>query len=90
MESKIEDGGPAFPPGYEMDPNDHTKVVYHGLTKRDWFAGQALAGLLGNPGGPYQANSQSGWGIVNCDMSHVATTCFKLADTMLAARKAGA
>jgi hypothetical protein len=38
---QINDGGPAFPNiGYTIDKN------YNGMTLRDWFAGQALAGLL--------------------------------------------
>ena len=35
---KLEDGGPAFPQWGLGAPS--------GLTLRDWFAGQALAGLL--------------------------------------------
>lgn len=38
--TKPYDGGPAF-------PTTAGQVVYsHGMTLRDWFAGQALAGLL--------------------------------------------
>lgn len=80
MESKIEDGGPAFPPGYEMDPNDPTKVVYRGLTKRDWFAGQALTEF---------ANLTS---LKHSEVTAkvIANLSYQLADAMLAARKAGA
>lgn len=84
MAEKIEDGGPAFPLA-RQSPYDED-----GMRLRDWLAGQALAGLVGNPGGPYQANSMSGWGIVNCDPIHVACVCYQLADAMLATRKAGA
>ena len=35
--SKINDGGPAYP----MHPNSWE----YGMTLRDWFAGQALAGM---------------------------------------------
>jgi len=38
---QINDGGPAFPNlGYNADKN------YNGMSLRDWFAGQALAGML--------------------------------------------
>lgn len=84
-DSKIDDGGPAFFHG--PDPHDPQKAT-QGLTVRDWFAGQALAGLAGNPGGPYQANDWRGWGIVNCDVSDIAAECYEMADAMIAARKA--
>jgi hypothetical protein len=41
--SKINDGGPAFPHAHEDYP------FQHGMSLRDWFAGQALAGILANP-----------------------------------------
>jgi hypothetical protein len=37
----INDGGPAFP--------RHAYDGHDGMTLRDWFAGQALAGMLANP-----------------------------------------
>lgn len=42
-----ETGGPAFPVTREMiGPNDTFNVVAtEGMTLRDWFAGQALAGI---------------------------------------------
>lgn len=36
-----QDGGPAFP---QPDASDNC-----GMSLRDWFAGQALAGILGSP-----------------------------------------
>jgi len=42
----IDDGGFAFP--RQLDRNDNGDIVgclEHGMTLRDWFAGQALAGL---------------------------------------------
>lgn len=42
MTKKIEDGGPAFP---HMAADGHTDYRL-GLTVRDWFAGQALVGIL--------------------------------------------
>ena len=38
--NKLADGGPAFPQGHMEGPH----VNPSGMTLRDWFAGQALAG----------------------------------------------
>jgi len=46
MTDTEDDGGPAFPLqsiGPEYPPG------YAGMSLRDWFAGQALAGILANP-----------------------------------------
>lgn len=56
-------------------------------TLRDQFAMSALQGLCSNPGGPFQANSLSGWAIVNCELSDIAAESYRLADAMLEARK---
>jgi hypothetical protein len=47
----INDGGPAFPRHALKITFPDGSVVPHdpGMTLRDWFAGQALAGLLANP-----------------------------------------
>lgn len=44
------DGGPAFPaPSEDDDRTGEPYVVgFPGLSMRDWFAGQALAGALAN------------------------------------------
>ncbi len=60
-----DDGGPAFPTGaFPITP---------GMTLRDWFAGQALAGMLADNrvGTPQQ----------------FAVIAFRVAEAMLAARK---
>jgi hypothetical protein len=62
--SALKDGGPAFP----------YRDRYPGMTLRDWFAGQALAGLLASKG--YHERSVA------------ATDAFNLADAMLTAREA--
>lgn len=67
---------PAFPRSYSSDG-------HNGMSLRDWFAGQALAGLCGNPGGPFQACDRSGWTMVNCGPNHVARQCYELADAMM-------
>ena len=38
--SKIDDGGPAFPTEPNKQPGFY---LHHGMSLRDWFAGQALA-----------------------------------------------
>ncbi len=42
------DGGPAFPCGYHPEGNSADQG---GMSLRDWFAGQALVGLLSNANG---------------------------------------
>lgn len=45
--SEIKDGGPAFPGSYKGQHGYH--VWSDGMSKREWFAGMALQGLLANP-----------------------------------------
>lgn len=44
MKTPIEDGGPAFP----ATQNGPDGCTQYGMTLRDWFAGQALAGYMAN------------------------------------------
>ena len=64
--STINDGGPAFP--------KHGYVGRDGMTLRDWFASQALVGLVG------RAETNDGLAI--------AKDAYVIADAMLAAREA--
>jgi len=41
----INDGGPAFPMSYD-NSLAYTYPSHQGMTLRDWFAGQALAGFI--------------------------------------------
>ncbi len=70
----IADGGPAFP-GEARYVEGAGMVTVHGMSLRDWFAGQALAGLLG---------TKEGW---DADNSDLVTSAFEIADAMLARRK---
>ena len=65
----IHDGGAAFPLAVTTD-----SVDYHGMSLRDWFAGQALAGILSNPN------------IENAFFKVDAGLAYEAADAMLAAR----
>ena len=64
-------GGPAFPTHSTMQPLDT-----RGMTLRDYFAGQALAGMLADP---------------NVGTREETAECaYDMADYMLAAREKGA
>lgn len=66
----MKNGGSAFPvAGDSLDDG-----YVEGMTLRDWFAGQALAGLMA-----MQSSS--------VDPSSTAKRCFTLADAMLAERE---
>jgi hypothetical protein len=61
MSNQVNDGGPAFPvPMFTRDadgqPMSPTEYGLGGMTLRDWFAGQALAGMLANPAKDYGYN----------------------------------
>ena len=83
--SAQDNGGPAFP--REDYQTDHAPGQ-RGMTLRDYFAAKAMAGLLANPGGPIQDNTQCGWDFVNCTDEDVAGLCYRIADAMLKASQA--
>ena len=73
-------GGPAFSMPALAPPGEWA-VSYSGMTLRDWFAGQALAGVVGE--------CLKGSGMV-CDKGRaktVAMICLDYADAMLAERE---
>jgi hypothetical protein len=88
--SKINDGGPAFPQSdlsaYGMGPSETQNC---GMTLRDWFAGQALAGLTSYADDPLRLQGdetveearQRFW-------RGLANVSYVIADAMLAAREA--
>lgn len=74
----MHDGGPAFPVMfYALDSMGEMAIreQFEGMTLRDWFAGQALAGIA----------------LDVCDVPQgsVAERCYALADAMIAAREGG-
>ena len=80
--SEINDGGPAFPrsrpSGYinTKDPDwEFWERQASGMTLRDWFAGQALTGIL--------VDSRS----TRMTVGEATSTAFELADSMLRARE---
>jgi len=70
-------GGPAFP-RFVPDGHYNGSVDAEGMTLRDWFAGQALAGYMADP------NLVCGDSVAR---QRVAKVCYGLADAMLEARK---
>ena len=74
-DTKIEDGGPAFPCDVQVEDNSgsHYEERY-GLTMRDWFAGQALQGQAHRLASPWEHRDI------------LAKDCYDIADAMLAAR----
>lgn len=76
MTDRIEDGGPAFPEPVAISPSDDVYPAYGGMSLRDWFAGQALAGLYAS--GPH-----------DCDQHGIAHDAYLVADAMIAARQKG-
>ena len=80
MSAPINDGGPAFHSITVKNGDNYNAPVhvYHrGMSLRDWFAGQALSGLLTQP-----AEIEFGPG-------HFAKAAYEMADAMIAARKGG-
>lgn len=80
--SQIDDGGSAFPAEVYLTPRDTIATKCPGMTLRDWFAGQALTGMIPIEYAPNgQINSQA--------KKHalvVASHAYNIADAMLAAR----
>lgn len=69
----------AFPvPPASFGPSGDLAVATEGMTLRDWFAGQALMGIIAGCAG-------SG---LTYDDHEAAEDAFQVADAMLAARKA--
>jgi hypothetical protein len=77
--TKRDDGGPAFPVP-KLDEDHEICGVFNGLSLRDHFAGQALAGLCANPG-TSAGTDQAAFNNI------AAKACYMLADAMLAARQ---
>ena len=75
--SKCDNGGPAFPiPGSEREPERG------GMTLRDWFAGQALAGDAANSSDGNYSQSAS-----DAQLLNAAKLFYRIADAMIEARK---
>lgn len=67
-------GGPAYPCTFSEGAGSlaFTETIYSGMTLRDWFAGQALAGITQDS---------------DCFWPGAAPLAYQYADAMLALRK---
>ncbi len=73
--SQIDDGGAAFPKvGRVNSDNQRVEEMQAGMSLRDWFAGQALAGLTND--------AEVFW-------PRAATLAYEYADAMIATRNGG-
>lgn len=78
MPTTRDDGGPAFPQKIERPSGLGTETTtFFGMSLRDYFAGQALAGINAN-----NTWDESGWGAR-------AVAAYESADAMITARKSG-
>lgn len=73
--SKIRTGGPAFPLS-DSTITDYQNYNDKGMTLRDWFAGQALAGVMASDYDPQT------W-------ERYATVAYQVADAMIVERAKG-
>jgi len=55
---------------------------FHGMTLRDWFAGQALAGLMANANMPFAPD------YAEVEPEQIGAAAYDIAEAMLAARGA--
>ena len=76
MNTPSNDGGPAFPQPDVYHPSGQIQYGTPGMSLRDWFAGQALAGM---------------WAcsVVRGNARELAETAYRNADAMIAARQKG-
>jgi hypothetical protein len=90
----INDGGPAFPvPSVswkEEDGKECVAIGTHGMTLRDYFAGQALAGITSRSVEVYKKLEGSGISMSEIEnelTQRLSCAAYIYADAMLAARE---
>ena len=93
MSTTIDNGGPAFPVpegGLRYGPEGYTAAQFpgtEGMSLRQWYAGQALAGLVVGCSGVFEDGSFSAYHSGPCNDS-VAKRALALADALIAADQA--
>ncbi len=69
------DGGPIHPTSIQF--GDGSEMSSNGMSLRDWFSGQVLSGFMSAKAMHFNPDDDAAY-------------CYRVADAMLAARKAGA
>jgi hypothetical protein len=82
---RLTDGGLAFPQTYQLHEDDPV-TVHEGMSLRDWFAGQALAGW--GEGFHGFAYVMTEYATDPPTIESIAATSYRIADAMLKAREA--
>jgi len=82
MSTEKNDGGPAFPTSGIVVGQD--EILFTGLSMRDWFAGQALTGMLAGEDRELASEMALDDGVDICDMC--AEMAYEQADAMMKAR----
>lgn len=82
MSQSKDDGGPAFPTEPNTQPGFYR---HHGMSLRDWFAGQALAGMLSDGGTQAIVSRLAREGGVR-SVDYMANAAYDFAGAMLAER----
>ena len=83
-DSKIDDGGSAFPVPEENRLSDGT-YCNEGMSLRDWLAGQAIGAIIRQCASDLQFSDGR-----ETSEQYFARKSYEVADAMIAARKAGA
>ena len=93
MNSQINDGGPAFPHSVRSFEMSQSKTSsFDGMALRDWFAGQALAGVVSRVDDRYFHGPTNDYAALELWRKGAALEdaryCYRMADAMLKAREA--
>lgn len=85
MSERMNDGGPAFPHLHNTCQRLGESEMFPGMSLRDWFAGQALAGAMADARGLWDLEDDGDPDTFNW----AARRAYLFADAMLAARGGG-
>lgn len=82
MASEIKDGGPAFP-HHETTSRGEPFHDHLGMTMRQWYAGQALAGMIETHAFHFLDDDATSWHQARATCRNHARAAFAIADAMI-------